>query len=441
MVPNIAERHFPGLDMSGIYCRYPHHHHTASSLGLAEAMPIRGISGMSQHRGSGPAPSRTVRILGTHGVPADYGGFETAAENVGLYLANAGWRVIVYCQVTGHGPIIEDTWRGLERVKIPVDADGWRGTSIFDLRAVAHAVRFDDPCLLFGYNTAVFNLIQRLKGTPLVINMDGMEWSRSRWGRFRQSILWANEQIGRVIGNDLIADHPRIEDYLRRRTRAAKITMIPYGADAVTSAPEAPVREQGLEPGKYLTLICRPIPENSILELVQGFSARQRGVRLAILGDYDGERIAYHHQVREAASDEVEFLGSIYDPPTTQALRYHALGYLHGHTVGGTNPSLVEAMGAGNPVIAHDNVYNRWVAEDSALYFSTADDVDRHITELLESPNLIQKLGERAQRRHGDLFTWQRVGAQYDRLLSRHLPEDPNTSATVHNSAPIGGLA
>lgn len=367
------------------------------------------------------ARSRTVRILGTHGVPAAYGGFETAAENVGLHLAEAGWRVIVYCQSDGRGQPKCDTWHGLERVTIPVDLPGWRGTSKFDLLSIAHAARHDDICLVFGYNTAIFNVAQRLTRSPLVINMDGIEWSRKRWGKLRQAILYANERIGCVIGNALIADHPEIEVYLRRHARANKITMIPYGADALLTAPEAPVRQLGLEPGGYFSLICRPIPENSILEIVRGFSAQRRGVKLAMLGDYDATRDTYHRQVMEEASDEVVFLGSIYDSEVTRALRFHSLAYMHGHTVGGTNPSLVEAMAAGNPVIAHDNPYNRWVADAGAIYFRTSDDVDRLIGELLASPDKASSMSEWCRERHAERFTWARVAGQYDQLLSKYV--------------------
>lgn len=373
----------------------------------------------------------TVRILGTHGVPAAYGGFETAAENVGLHLADAGWRVIVYCQGTGRGRIVEDRWRTLERITIPVDSPGWRGTSRFDLLATAHAAQHRDPCLVFGYNTAVFNLAQRLTGTPLIINMDGIEWSRKRWGKLRQAILYANERIGCVLGHELIADHPEIESYLRRHARGSKISMIPYGADSVHDASTAPVRALGLEPGGYLSLICRPIPENSILELVRGFSARRRGVKLVVLGDYDPAHDGYHRQVVDAASDEVVFPGSIYDPVATQALRFHSLAYLHGHTVGGTNPSLVEAMAAGNPVVAHDNPYNRWVAGDGALYFRTVSDVDQRVTLLLHDTSLRQRLTAAVRDRHREHFTWERVADQYRQLLSSYVASPARVTAST----------
>jgi glycosyltransferase involved in cell wall biosynthesis len=366
--------------------------------------------------------NKSVRILGTHGVPAAYGGFETAAEHVATYLVGRGWRVVVYCQLPGRGPIRTDSWEGIERVLVPIPTKGWLGTSRFDLVTVRHATRHRDLCLTFGYNTAIFNTWQRAKGIPNVINMDGIEWSRERWGRFRQGILLANERVGLLVGDHLIADHPEIETYLKRHAPARKISMVTYGAHTIIDAPTEPVVERGLEPCRYLTLIARPIPENSILELVEGFSARPRSVRLAVVGDFD-DGDPYARSVRARASDEVRFLGGIYQPEVLQALRFHCLGYLHGHTVGGTNPSLVEALAAGNPVIAHDNPYNRWTAADAALWFRDAGDADARITELLARPALRDRLTEAARRRHAAEFTWDHVGGQYEDLLLRYLPQ------------------
>lgn len=363
----------------------------------------------------------TVRILGTHGVPAAYGGFETAAEHVARHLVAHGWRAIVYCQIPGKGRIRTDVWEGIERVLVPIPTEGWLGTSRFDLVTILHAARRRDLCLTFGYNTGVFNTIQRVLGIPNVVNMDGIEWSRSRWGKARQAILWTNERISAVVGNHLIADHPVIETYLRTRAPARKISTITYGAYAVTDAPTEPVVGLGLEPGRYLTLIARIIPENSILELVRGFSARPRGVRLAVLGKLVPSD-PYHREIRAAASDEVSFLGPIYDQATVSALRFHSLAYLHGHTVGGTNPSLVEALGAGNAVLAHDNPYNRWTAGDAALFFTDAADVDAQLTRLLGDSGERRARSEAARRRHDAEFTWEHVAGQYEELLTRFLP-------------------
>ncbi len=365
---------------------------------------------------------KTVRIMGTHGVPAAYGGFETAAENVGLFLVRQGWRVIMYCQVPGTGPITEDTWNGMERVMIPIDVEGWKGTSKYDLISIRHAMKTKDLVLTFGYNTGLFQTLLRARGIPNVVNMDGIEWSRRRWGFMKQAILYVNERFSAAFGNHLIADHPVIEGYLYTRAPKRKITTITYGADPVSPA-DAPASglPDGIEPGTYLNLIARPIPENSILEIIQGFSRKKRGVKLVVLGNFldDDE---YHQQVLKAASDEVVFVGAIYEPERVKAIRYHSLGYMHGHTIGGTNPSLVEALAAGNPVFAHNNAYNRWVADQAGVYFETADELSAQLDEVLGDKDKLNALHEAALARHALEFTWERVAGQYEQLLLRFHP-------------------
>ncbi|KAF3998249.1 glycosyltransferase family 1 protein [Glaciimonas immobilis] len=364
---------------------------------------------------------RTLRILGTRGIPAAHGGFETFAEHLALYLVAQGWRVVVYCQEEGAGTKVEDVWHGVERVRIPVAKSGSRCTMIFDWKATAHASRRGDLCLTLGYNTAIFCSLLRLKGVPNLINMDGIEWSRVKWGKLAKIWFWLNDWAGCWLGNHLVADHPQIKTHLESRVAADKITTIPYGADSVTSAPLAPVLALGLESGRFLTVIARAEPENSILEVVQGFSARPRGYQLVVLGNYQQDN-PYHQSVLAAASNEVRFVGAIYDKTVVQALRFHSAAYVHGHQVGGTNPSLVEAMGAGNAVIAHDNRFNRWVAGDGAVYFNGATDFGHAMDALVADPAKLADLRRHGQRRFQDAFTWPDVLKQYQHLLERYLP-------------------
>lgn len=365
--------------------------------------------------------TKTLRILGTRGVPAAHGGFETFAEYLSLYLVAKGWRVVVYCQDDGTGPVFTDTWQGVERLHIPVAQEGPKGTIAFDWQATAHAAKHKDLCLTLGYNTAVFCALLRLKGIPNLINMDGIEWSRAKWGAVAKTWFWLNDWAGCWLGNHLVADHPQIKVHLQSRVAGDKITTIPYGADAVTSAPVEPVQALGLEPGRFLTVIARAEPENSLLEIVQGFSAKPRGMQLVVLGNYQDSN-AYHRAVKAAASAEVRFVGAIYDKTVVQALRFHSAAYVHGHQVGGTNPSLVEALGAGNAVVAHDNRFNRWVAGEGAVYFSGAEGFAHCMDELLANPAALEALRQHGQQRFTQAFTWPDVLAQYEVLLTRYLP-------------------
>lgn len=364
---------------------------------------------------------KTLRILGTRGVPAAHGGFETFAEYLALFLVDRGWRVVVYCQEDRSGPVFEDKWCGVERVRIPVAQSGPKGTIVFDWKATAHAAKFGDLCLTLGYNTAIFCSLLRLKGIPNLINMDGIEWSRAKWGGIAKTWFWMNDWAGCWLGNHLVADHPQIKVHLESRVRGGKITTIPYGADDVRVADEAPVHALGLEPGRFLTVIARAEPENSLLEIVQGFSAAKRGYKLVVLGNYQ-ESNAYHRAIKIAASDEVLFPGAIYDKSVVQALRFHSAAYVHGHQVGGTNPSLVEALGAGNAVIAHDNRFNRWVVGGGAVYFNDAHSFSEQLTALLAEPSRLRELSANSKARFQHEFTWPHVLEQYESLLAGYLP-------------------
>lgn len=364
---------------------------------------------------------KTLRILGTRGIPAAHGGFETFAEHLALYLVAKGWRVVVYCQVEGVGPTYEDSWHGVERVHISVAGDGPKSTIVFDWHATVHAAQHTDLCLTLGYNTAVFCGLLRAKGIPNIINMDGIEWSRMKWGPLAKAWFWFNDWAGCWLGNHLVADHPQIKAHLTSRVRAEKITTIPYGADPVTNAPITAVETLGLVPGQYLTVIARPEPENSLLEIVKGFSVKKRGFQLVVLGNYHDAN-TYHQAVQAAASPEVKFVGAIYDKTVVQALRFHSAAYVHGHQVGGTNPSLVEALGAGNAVLAHDNRFNRWVAGEGAMYFSGADQFAACMDQIAAQPGKLFALKAAGQKRFVEAFTWGDVLHQYEQLLLMHLP-------------------
>ncbi len=363
----------------------------------------------------------TLRVLGIRGLPAAHGGFETFAAELAPWLVGRGWRVVVYCQEDGEGPVVYDQWHGIERVRIPVLTGGAAGTVVFDWRAVRHAAAQGDLCLTLGYNTAVFCAWLRLRGVPNVINMDGIEWARAKWGPVARAWFRINELAGCWLGDHLVADHPQIQAHLAARAPARRITMIPYGAPHVAEASVEPLESLCLQPQQYLTLIARPEPENSVLEVVQAFSRRPRGVQLVVLGAYS-EANPYHVKVRAVASGEVRFVGAIYQADVLRALRVHCLAYVHGHRVGGTNPSLVEALGAGNAVLAHDNRFNRWVAGEAARYFADSEALDTLLTRWLADPKAAQTMRQASRLRHAQAFTWPQVLAQYEELLVRHLP-------------------
>jgi glycosyltransferase involved in cell wall biosynthesis len=365
-----------------------------------------------------------LNILGIRGVPAQHGGFETFAEKFCLYLINRGWDVTVYCQEDGAGAAWESEWCGVRRVHIPVSRKGAAGTMIFDWKATRHALKQNGLFLTLGYNTACFNLMQRIKGQTNVINMDGIEWRRDKWGFVAKTWFWLNERVGCWIGNHLVADHPKIKEHLATRVSADKITMIPYGGDEVLEADETLLSPYGLLPNQFSVIIARPEPENSFLEMVRAFSCKPRNHKLVVLGNFTPDTNQFHKAVMVAASEEVLFPGAIYDAPVVQALRFHARFYLHGHRVGGTNPSLVEALGAGCAVIAHDNHFNRWVAGDGAAYFKDENACSDLFDHLLDDLDRQTQMKAASRARFYERFTWQQVLEEYEQLLLAWYPKD-----------------
>ncbi|PAU57583.1 DUF1972 domain-containing protein [Pseudomonas sp. PICF141] len=366
--------------------------------------------------------NRHLLILGIRGIPAQHGGFETFAEKLAVYLKEKGWRITVYCQEGGSGAITETEWQGIRRVHIPVSREGALGTVIFDFKAVRHALREKGLFLTLGYNTAIFNLLQRAKGQTNIINMDGIEWRREKWGPIAKTWFWMNERLGCWIGNHLVADHPKIKDHLATRVSADKITMIPYGGDEVKSASVEVLAGFSLEPKNFSIIIARPEPENSFFEMVDAFSSSVRNHKLVVLGNFTPSTNEYHKKVMDAASDEVIFPGAIYDASIVQALRYFSCFYLHGHRVGGTNPSLVEALGAGCAIIAHDNPFNRWVVGEGAAYFSDKQSLSHLLDELLVDEERIADMKEVGAARFVERFKWEKVLSAYEQLFIEWRP-------------------
>lgn len=361
---------------------------------------------------------RRVLILGSRGVPAAHGGFETLAEHLSLHLAGRGWQVAVYCQTSGNGPVRTDTWRGVDRVMIPARSAGAVGTVEFDWRATLHAARQPGTALVLGYNTAAFVPILRTVRKRVVINMDGIEWQRGKWSPTARAWLRLNERIGSAVAHALIADHPEIQRHLAHFVSDAKITTIPYGAFAIDTAPAEPVRSRDLEPGRYMLVVARLEPENSVLEIVRAYASQSRPYALAIVGPFEPETNVYHRTLSAAASSAVQFLGPVYDQAALAALRFHALAHVHGHTVGGTNPSLVEAMGAQNAIVAHDNRFNRWVAGETALYFRHETELKTVLDHVEARPEQLERMRSGSRCRFEKTFTWPRILSAYEALLA-----------------------
>lgn len=360
----------------------------------------------------------TIAMVGTRGVPAAYGGFETAIEEVGRRLADRGHDVVVYTRGSERR---EKEYLGMRVVHLPAvpvkQVETLSHTGLSALHLMFR--RRPDATFVFNAANSPFLPLLRLRRAPVALHMDGLEWRRSKWGpRGKAYYRWA-EQFGVRTADALIADAPGIADYYRHQFDVPT-ELIRYGAPILGQLPERGVTEMGLAPGGYHLVVARFEPENHVLEIVRGYRASAAKLPLVVVGSapYSSD---YTQQIQEAAAgdDRIRLVGGVYDQDLLDALYFHALTYDHGHSVGGTNPSLLRAMGAGTAVVAFDVPFNREVLNDSGWFFETSEGAARAFEEAEADADRTQELGSQGQARARAMFRWEDVADAYEDLARR----------------------
>lgn len=371
-----------------------------------------------------------IAILGTRGVPARYGGFETAAEEIGIRLADWGHEVVVYCRNPGQ---TQHEYRGMTLVNLPAVRVKAIETISHTGLSTVHAILRSKPDVVFLFNAANAPYISlfRAAGIPVAIHVDGLEWRRAKWGRRGSAYYrWAEERSTRWA-QAVIADSRGIVDHLMTE-HGVLATYIPYGAPAVVPNPRR-LLEIELEPRSYHLAVARFEPENHLCEIVSGYVSSSCRMPLVLVGDVAYGDAYRKEIVRSAQGDpRVRFLGSIWDQGLLDALYSGAASYLHGHSVGGTNPSLLRAMGAGAPVIANAVAFNREVAAENGRYFSTADDVARECEAVELDPETALARGWAGRTDVSERYQWEAVTDQYEKL-AHSMFVDGELSSTRHH--------
>ncbi|HMV11573.1 MAG TPA: DUF1972 domain-containing protein [Nitrosomonas sp.] len=358
-----------------------------------------------------------LAILGTRGIPARYGGFETFAEEIAERLQQKGLEVTVYCEKGCNNPVIE-IYKGVRLVYVPSPKLGPFSTILFDLFCLIVARNRHDVIYMLGYGSSLFCFIPRLWGKQVWLNMDGIEWKRTKWSFPARLWLRTMEWIAMLTPNRLIADAYAIQDHIKKHyPYSPPISVIPYGAPEVLQADSSPLAEWDLATDRYYLLVCRLEPENHVLEILQGYTASNSNLPLVVLGNH---RTGTHYvkQLLAITDARIRMLGTVYDSAKLQALRFYARAYFHGHSVGGTNPSLLEALGCGNAVIAHNNVFNREVADNAALYFSTATEIPNLVEKIDTDETLRAAMRLNARNIVSQRYTWKLVTDAYMALLT-----------------------
>ncbi len=359
-----------------------------------------------------------IALIGTRGVPAAYGGFETAVEEVGARLAAAGHDVIVYCRGRQERPA---SYRGMRTIDLPAIRSRSAETLSHTLASVAHAVTRSRPEVAIVFNAANSPLLPLLRaaGIPAALHTDGLEWQRGKWGPAGTRYYLMAEAWAVHLADALISDADGIAEYYQRRYGAVS-TVIRYGANVVRPRP-ARLDELQLTPGGYHLVVARLEPENHVDVILEGFRRSAARLPLIVVGSVPYPTAHTADIERRAAADpRVRLLGGIWDQNLLDTLYAHAACYLHGHSVGGTNPSLLRAMGAAAPVASFDVSFNREVASgDDASYWSDPAGVAEIVEDVEAHPERWRDAGELGRKRVETVYQWQDVADGYEALARR----------------------
>lgn len=362
----------------------------------------------------------SVAIIGTRGYPSYYGGFETAIRKLAPYLVDHGWDVTVYSRPGGTR--VDDPTRD-ERVK---SVETWGidknslSTLTYGLAATRHAMRHrPDVALVMNVANGYWLPMLRRTGIPTVINVDGIEWQRDKWGHFARSVFYRGAKLTARHGTTMVYDSKEIA----RRWKAEfglDGDFIPYGGE--TTEDELPL-EPGLRHRQYVLMVARFVPENSVPEFFEAAPAIADKIDVVIVGSagYGGQ---LNERARLLASnhERIHWLGHVSDDRRLFSLWQHAGVYFHGHSVGGTNPALVQAMALGAPVVARDTAYNREVVGESGHFSArAAASISEKIFALAADPDGQERESLRLSQRARELYTWDLVCAGYERALRKNL--------------------
>lgn len=361
-----------------------------------------------------------IAITGTRGVPNHYGGLEQFAERVSELLVKKGHHVVVYNP--HYHPYKEKSFRGVEVIHKwnPEKKIGGWGNFIYDYLCLKHAVSIGcDAILVCGYTTAsVSFFVVPFKKSKIITNIDGLEWKRSKLSPLVQKATRWFEKIAVTKSHAVISDNPGIEEYVEKHYPGTRSFMIEYAADLYESKNNEALKKFNLEPYKYNIMICRLEPENNIEIILDGVVKSKSELKMYICARNDHK---YGQYLIEKYKNEkrIVFLGWVGGQNVLNDLRNYSALYFHGHSVGGTNPSLLEAMAGGALIASHGNVFNKNVLRQNAVFFINPDEV----AAIIDSNETVQQ--QRKQfienniQRIKSYYNWQNIADMYDDMFKK----------------------
>ena len=358
-----------------------------------------------------------MAILGTRGYPSFYGGFETAVRRLAPFLADEGWQVSVYGR---NGAVeAESADERIEQITCPGIDNKFLSTLSYGFTSAVHAaVRKPDVALIMNVANGFWLPILRMRGVKTIVNVDGMEWERAKWGKLAKKIFLWGAQLTAKWADEIIVDAQAIGARWAKEFNRDGL-YIPYGGD-VPSDHEV---EPGLERRGYVLMVARFCPENSIQEFFDAVPYLAESFPVVIVGSsgHDGH---FDARAAELAREypRVQWLGHLHDDVRLFSLWQNAGAYFHGHSVGGTNPALVQAMACGAPIVARNTVYNCEVLKQAGIFVEAkSHEIAAALTALMKDPTRQADLSNAARVRAELAYSWTTVCSGYEAALDRLL--------------------
>jgi len=359
-----------------------------------------------------------IAIIGIRGIPANYGGFETFAEEMSTRLVKRGHDVTVY----GRSHFItwsEPLYKGVRLVVLPTIKHKYFDTVVHTFLCVIHALfKRYDAILICNAANSIFSFIPRLFGTPVAVNVDGIERMRRKWNIMGKLWYRGGEWFSTVLPNEMVSDARVIEQYYLREYKKAS-TLIPYGASTERVDSTKALKRIGVRPEEYILYVSRLEPENNAHVVIDAFSRLRTEKKLLIVGDAPySDR--YIQTLRNRLVSGVVFTGYVFGVGYKE-LQCHAFAYVHATEVGGTHPALIEAMGYGNCVLANGTPENIEVVGDAAIIYKMNDveDLSLKLQEILDDEERRRVYKERARARAEKQYNWEDVTTRYEKLFKR----------------------
>jgi glycosyltransferase involved in cell wall biosynthesis len=351
-------------------------------------------------------------ILGTRGIPARYGGFETFAEELSTRLSERGHTLTVYCRDRGHR-----AYKGVRLTYLPTIRHKYFDTVAHTFLSTLHvAFSRHDALLYCNAANAVFTWIPRLLGMPVALNVDGLERNRKKWNRAAKLWYRVSEWLATWMPNAIVTDARQIEQYYRDRYRRDSV-MIPYGAECGPLATDVVLQQLGLERRKYFLYVSRLEPENNALLVREAFERVRTEFKLALVGDAPYAE-DYIRRVRDTVDPRITMPGAIYGQGYRE-LGSHCFAYIHATEVGGTHPALIEAMGRGALALYLDTPENREVAGEAGIAF-TAANLGEVLAGVLAMPEAEREaLRTQAMEHVRRNYSWDAIASSYETLLTK----------------------